>query len=101
MNFIDKGKPVRLEADYRTTKGYKEDSTYIGMVADLLDHVRVEVTGIALETLADGEGVLHTAKHLSNEVVDEASLAKLKILVILLVTILMNGLNPVVVVVDS
>lgn len=72
------------------------DSTYIRMVADLLDHIRVEVTGVTLEALANGEGVLHATKDLSNDIVNDATLAQLDEL-ITLGTIVVNGLDPAVV----
>ena len=69
------------------------------MVADLLNRVRVEVTGIALEGVADGEGVLHATKHRANDVAEDTTLAQLKELIILL-GIAVDGLDPALVLVD-
>lgn len=75
-------------------KTCSKGQTYIRVVANLLDHIRVEVTGIALEAFANGERVLESTKDLPDDVVD-AALAELEILVV--IAALVNGLDPAVV----
>lgn len=65
------------------------------MVADLLNHIGVEVASIALEAIANGEGVLKATKDLTNDIID-TSLAKLEVLVVS-IGALVDGLDPAVV----
>lgn len=65
----------------------------IRVVTKLLDDRFVEVTGIALEAIADAEGMLHTGEELS-DIRELAALAKLKPL---LLALIVNVLNPAVV----
>jgi hypothetical protein len=67
-------------------------NTHIGVVADLLDDVLVEVTSIALEAVANLEGVLHTREDIGHGR-GEAALAELQTL---LLTAIVDGLHPVV-----
>ena len=61
------------------------------MVADLLDHVLVEVTGVSLETITNLEGVLHAIEDGASEVINKATLAELEAL---LLHVTVNALNP-------
>lgn len=74
-----------------------EEGTYIGVVAELLNHIWVEVTSVALEGIADGEGVLEATKDLANERVIAATLSQLEVLRVAVAT-LVDLLDPRVVV---
>lgn len=71
------------------------ERAYIRVVAELLNDVRVEMTGVALESITDGESVLHAIENLADEVL-AAALAQLEVL--LLLGTLVNGLDPAVMV---
>lgn len=63
-----------------SAEGYSGPSTYVGVIPDLLNDGLVKVAGVALEALADVEGVLQTSKGLVCE--GSGALSQLKALLL-------------------
>lgn len=63
-----------------SAEGYSGPSTYVGVIPDLLNDGLVKVAGVALEALANVEGVLQTSKGLVCE--GSGALSQLKALLL-------------------
>jgi len=83
-----------IDGEHSVDEGVLLDVLDIRVVAELLNHVGMEVTSVALESTADREGVLQTAKDLA----DQRGVAALAELEVVILATLVDLLDPGVVV---